>query len=169
MDTTCKPCTDFWRYVNGGWLDKNPIPADKSSYGPFTVLADANRERIRTILDAAAVDRSAKPGSDQRKMGDLYASCMDTAAIEARGLTPVQSDFDRISAVKSAGDLSTGLAAFQLVPKPTYATVNGAVVGPFRVFSERDAKNPSRVIARIVERERPGGSGSSVLSLPDRD
>jgi predicted metalloendopeptidase len=169
MDTTCKPCTDFWRYVNGGWLDKNPIPADKSSYGPFTVLADANRERIRTILDAAAVDRSAKPGSDQRKMGDLYASCMDTAAIEARGLTPVQSDFDRISAVKSAGDLSTVLAAFQLVPKPTYATVNCAVVGPFRVFSERDAKNPSRVIARIVERERPGGSGSSVLSLPDRD
>lgn len=65
MDTTCKPCTDFWRYVNGGWLDKNPIPADKSSYGTFTVLADANRERIRTILDAAAANGSATPGSDQ--------------------------------------------------------------------------------------------------------
>ena len=169
MDTTCKPCTDFWRYVNGGWLDKNPIPADKSSYGTFTVLTDANRERIRTILDAAAANGSATPGSDRRKMGDLYASCMDTAAIEARGLTPLQADFDRIAAVKSAGDLGAVLAAFQRVPKPIYAATNGAVAGPFRVLSGQDARNPSRVIASIVERESPGGSGSSIFSLPDRD
>src|SRR5690242_11722505 len=68
MDTTCKPCTDFWRYVNGGWLDKNPIPADKSNWGTFGVLTEANRERIRTILEAAAADESAKPGTNRRKM-----------------------------------------------------------------------------------------------------
>jgi Peptidase family M13 len=65
--------------------DKNPIPADKSSWGTFGVLADANRERIRTILEAAASDSNARPATDQRKMGDLYASCLDTAAIDARG------------------------------------------------------------------------------------
>src|SRR5579864_5064433 len=42
MDPTCQPCTDFWRYVNGGWLDKNPIPARSSSWGPMTVLTEAN-------------------------------------------------------------------------------------------------------------------------------
>src|SRR6185312_13070838 len=98
MDTTCKPCTDFWRFVNGAWLDKNPIPADKASWGTFGVLADANRERIRTILEAARDDRSEKSGTDRRKMGDFYASCMDTSAIEARGITPLQPDLDRISA-----------------------------------------------------------------------
>ena len=45
MDPTCKPCTDFWRYVNGGWLDKNPVPADKRNWGPIGVLTAANRER----------------------------------------------------------------------------------------------------------------------------
>ena len=89
MDPTCKPCTDFWRYVNGGWLDKNPIPADKASWGAGAVLADANRERVRTIVEAAAADTVAAQGSDRRKMGDLYASCMNTAAIDARGLAPL--------------------------------------------------------------------------------
>src|SRR5450631_679754 len=77
MDPTCEPCTDFWRYVNGGWIDKNPIPGHSSSWGTFTVLRDANRERSRTLLESAASDQSAQPGSNQRKMGDLYASCMD--------------------------------------------------------------------------------------------
>src|SRR5450755_3773684 len=75
MDPTCEPCTDFWRYVNGGWIDKNPIPAHTSSWGTFAVLRDANRERLRTILEAAASDQSAQAGSNQKKMGDLYASC----------------------------------------------------------------------------------------------
>src|SRR5215472_1570179 len=77
MDTTCKPCTDFWQYVNGGWHAKNPIPADKASWGPSANLADANRERIRTILEAAVADSNAAPGSDQRRIGDFYSACMD--------------------------------------------------------------------------------------------
>src|ERR1700746_258317 len=75
MDPTCKPCTDFWRYVNGGWLDKNPIPARASSWGTFSVLTEANQERTRTILEAAAADKSAAD-SNKRKRGDLYARCM---------------------------------------------------------------------------------------------
>src|SRR5580698_201288 len=68
MDPTCKPCTDFWRYVNGGWLDKNPIPSHLASWGTFGVLSDANQERTKTILDAAVSDQNAKP--NVRKMGD---------------------------------------------------------------------------------------------------
>jgi predicted metalloendopeptidase len=169
MDTTCKACTDFWRYVNGGWLSKNPIPSDKARYGTFDVLADANRERIRTILEAAAPEASGAPGSDQRRMGDLYASCMDTSAIEARGLAPLQPDFDRIAAIQSTSDLGAVLASFQRTPKPAFAAANGAVVGPFRLTSGQDPKNPTRVIARITERESAGGSGSAIFSLPDRE
>src|SRR5262252_930364 len=76
MDTSCQPCTDFWRYVNGGWLDRNPIPARASSWGPGSVLRDANRERMKTILDAAAnlptAQRNERQANDSRKMGDFY-------------------------------------------------------------------------------------------------
>ena len=147
MDTTCKPCTDFWRYVNGTWLDKNPIPADKSSWGTFGVLADANRERIRTILEAAASSTTAKPGTDLRRMGDLYASCLDTAAIDARGLAPLQPDFDRIAAIQSPAELNAVLAGFQRMGRP-FGAINGAVVGPFRLTSGQDPKDPNRIVAR---------------------
>jgi predicted metalloendopeptidase len=90
MDASCKSCSDFWRYVNGGWLDKNPIAANRRSWGPRNVLNVANRERVQLILEAAAADAGYKPGSDRRKIGDLYASCMDTAVIDARGLAPLQ-------------------------------------------------------------------------------
>lgn len=167
MDNTCKPCTDFWRYVNGGWIDKNPIPDHSASWGPFGVLNEANQERARVILDAAA-DRSTKQAANQRRMGDFYASCMDTAAIDARGIAPLQPDLDRIAAIQSIADLNDTLAAFQLVGRP-FGQGNGEVVGPFRFTSGQDPKNPSRVIARIVERDVAGVSGTSIFSLPDRD
>ena len=168
MDPTCKPCTDFWRYVNGGWLDKNPIPSHLASWGTFPVLSEANQERTRTILDAAVSDTSAKPGSNKRKMGDLYASCMNTAAIDQRGIAPLQPDFDRIAAISSTKDLTTALAVFQKSARP-FGAVNGVVVGPFRLTSSQDPKDPSRIIARIVERDGAGRTGSAIFSLPDRD
>ena len=168
MDLACKPCTDFWRYVNGGWLDKNPIPARSASWGTFSVLNDANQERERTILEAAAADTNAVRGSNQRKMGDLYASCMDTATIDARGISPLQPDFDRIAAIRSLQDLNTVLAGFQRTGRP-FGAANGGVVGAFRLTSGQDPKNPSRVVARIVERDGAGRAGTSIFSLPDRD
>jgi predicted metalloendopeptidase len=155
MDTACKPCTDFWRYVNGGWLDKNPVPGDKASWGTFGVLTDANRERIRTILEAAA-------RSSGNKMGDLYASCMDTAAIDARGISPLQPDFDRIAAVRSLKDLNAVLTDFERVPRPGFANANSAVAAPFHLSSIQDRKNPERVVASI-------SAGTVIFSMPDRD
>ena len=168
MDATCKPCTDFWRYVNGGWVDKNPIPADKRSWGSFEILRSANRERIRTLLDTAEGDRSAIAGSDRRKMGDLYTSCMDGAAIEAHGLRPVQSDFDRIAAIKTVDELGAVLSFLQRQGRPA-GNQNGAVAGGFRLGAMPDPKQPRRIVARISERDSPGRAGSAILSLPDRE
>ncbi len=168
MDTTCKPCSDFWRYVNGAWLDKNPIPADKSSWGPFPILTEANQERVRTILDTAADAPTPPPNADARRMGDFYSSCMNTAAIDRQGYAPLEPDFARIAAIRSRADLNAAFAYFQRVGRP-FGAVNGAVVGPFRITSGQDPKNPSRVIARVVERDGAGRTGSSIFSLPDRD
>jgi putative endopeptidase len=169
MDLTCKPCTDFWRYVNGGWLDKHPIPAHLSRWGTFPALVEANRERMQTILEAAAADRTSAPGSNTRKMGNLYASCMDTAAIDARGVEPLRPDFERIEKIRSTRDLPAALAAFQQVTTIGFSPTSATVVGPFRVMSRPDAKNSNRTIAQIAERDGAGGGPSGVLSLPDRD
>ena len=77
LDTTCKPCDDFWRYADGSWIDKNPIPGDQSRWGSFSMLAETNRERLKNILDEAAANRQAT--GDARKLGDYYASCIDRA------------------------------------------------------------------------------------------
>ena len=168
MDTTCQPCTDFWRYVNGGWLAKNPIPAKTSSWGTFSVLSEGNQERMRTVVEAAAGDTTSRAGSDERKMGDLYASCMDTATIDRRAIAPLQPDLDRIGAVKSVSDLGRVLTEFQRMGRP-YGATNGEVVGAFRLTSEQDRKDPARVVASIVERDGAGRAGTSILSMPDRD
>jgi putative endopeptidase len=167
MDPTCKPCDDFWRYVNGRWLDRNPIPADMATWGPFGVLRKANEERTRLLLEAAA-GGSAVARSNQRRMGDLYASCMDTATIDARGVSPLRPDFQRIDAIRTVKDLGAVLSSFQRVGRP-FGAVNGVVVGPFRLTSGQDPGNPARVVTRIVERDGPGSTGTSILSLPDRD
>jgi putative endopeptidase len=82
MDKTCKPCEDFYRFANGTFLDKNPIPARYSNWGSFGMLAEANRERLKTILETAVMSK-APAGSSERRVGDFYSSCLDTAAIDA--------------------------------------------------------------------------------------
>src|SRR5258708_14809415 len=149
MDTTCQPCTDFWRYANGGWHDKNPVPARSATWGALEVLQQSNLERMRVILEAAATDRTAAPGSNLRTMGDLYASCMDTTAIDTRGLAPLQSDFRRISSIRSHQELVAAFASFQRVGRP-FGANNGVVVGAFRLTSGLGSRNSSRGFARVV-------------------
>ena len=148
FDTTCKPCDDFWRYANGGWLDKNPIPADRSRWGTMDQLTDANQERLRTILDAASSNKSAT--GDQRRVGDFYASCMDTDSIEAAGAKPLEPLLDRIAAVRTRPDLVALLVSMEL----------DAPLAPTRVVNTSDPDNADQVIA---------GIGVGGLSLPDRD
>jgi putative endopeptidase len=166
MDPTCKPCTDFWRYVNGGWLDKNPIPADQPSWGTFEVLRDANRERIRSILESTLPEPGNDASGDKARMASLYSGCMNTAKREADGIAPLRPLLERVEQARSVGDIAALIADYERSPEPHHASISGSVAAPFLFTAGQDDKYPSRVVAQIVERD---GNVSSVLSLPDRD
>ena len=150
MDTSVSACTDFFRYANGGWLAKNPIPAAYPSWGRFNELADKNQEQLHEILEEASKNTRAAKGSNEQKIGDYYASCMDEAAIEAAGLTPLTPELKLIDAIKDQATLQAEVARLQ---------TQGIRV-MFRFGSAQDFKQSTQVIAQLFQ----GG-----LSLPDRD
>ncbi|MBI5282045.1 MAG: M13 family metallopeptidase [Candidatus Solibacter usitatus] len=150
LDTSCKPCDDFWRYANGGWLDRNSIPARYPSWGTMQVMRDGNRERLRAILEAASANKAAKPGSNEKRIGDLYAGCMDTARIDSLGAAPIQPLLDRVAAIASVRDLAAVLVEFH----------RSGAASPVGLMSMQDLKNSKEVIAAVMA----GG-----ISLPDRD
>ena len=97
MDRTADACTDFYQFACGAWMAKNPMPADRSSWGRFDELQERNNETLRKILDAAAAGRD--PAS--KKIGDYYASCMDETAINAKGAAPLDPLLKKIAALTS--------------------------------------------------------------------
>src|SRR6201988_5573311 len=99
IDTKTSACTDFYQYANGGWLSANPIPAAYPAWGVANVLDEKNRDMLRQILEDAAKNTSAAKGSNDQKVGDYYAACMDEAKIEADGLKSIQSELDMIAKV----------------------------------------------------------------------
>src|ERR1700733_1661590 len=104
MDTTVKPGDNFFMYANGKWIKNTKIPASETSWGTFNTLRDINEAHIHEILDyAAAHDDTAN--SINQKVGDLYKSGMDTAAIEKLGYDPVKPQLAKIAAVKDYKDL----------------------------------------------------------------
>ncbi len=108
IDKTADPCVDFYQYACGNWLKQNPIPPDKATWGRFDELEERNLHQLRQIAEdsAAHQDRSA---IDQ-KIGAFFASCMDEAGIEKRGLDPLRSGLDRIAKIKSKSELTAGIA-----------------------------------------------------------
>ena len=109
MDTSVKPGDDFFRYMNGKWMDETEIPADKSNYGSFHVLIDGATEDVRAIIDEAATGDFAK-GSDEQKVGDLYKSYLDMETRNALGITPLQPELARIDAIASYDELTVYFA-----------------------------------------------------------
>ena len=89
LDRTCKPCDDFYQFAVGGWLKNNPIPPEFPMWGSFVTLADKNEQALHGILETSAANTSAAPGSNERKIGDFYAGCMDTKEIDAQELKPI--------------------------------------------------------------------------------
>ena len=104
FDRGVRPQDDFFAYVNGGWLRAVQIPADRPGWGLRDVLIERSEATIHQILDEAVATGGPAPGSDTQKLGDLYASFMDSARIEAAGATPVQADLARIRAASGRGD-----------------------------------------------------------------
>jgi putative endopeptidase len=150
LDKTCKPCDDFFQFANGGWLKNNPIPAEYPDWGSFTTLAYENQKKLRTILDSAAADKSAVSGSNEQKIGDFYASCMDATAIDGQGDKPLAPQFAQIDQLKDRDSVS-----------PLIARLHAQGVDGFFAFaSTQDLKDSAKVIGEADQ----GG-----LGLPDRD
>src|ERR671917_949102 len=99
MNPEIRPQDDLFGHVNGRWLDEAEIPADKSSWGAFIALADAAEQHVREIITELADRAADELDEDERKIGDLYASFMDTETIEAKGLTPVKGLLERAHSI----------------------------------------------------------------------
>jgi putative endopeptidase len=150
LDRTCKPCDDFYQFAVGGWLKNNPIPAEYPEWGSFITLADKNEQALRGILESAASNASAAPGSNEQKIGDFFASCMNTREIDAQGLQPISAELSSIEAIRDTAGLIDVGARLQ-----TYGV--GVL---FNFGSDQDFRDSSKVIGEATQ----GG-----LSLPDRD
>src|SRR5215469_9296510 len=104
IDKTVDPCDNFYRYSCNGWFKKNPLPPDQTSYGRFTELFELNRLHLKQILEDAAVPKLTRTANEQ-KIGDEYASCMDTATVNKQGIAPLKPEFERIASLKSMAGL----------------------------------------------------------------
>ena len=109
LDRSCKPCEDFYQFAMGGWMKANPIPAEYPTWGTFTELRDKNLAGMRTILESAA-NSKAVAGSNEQKIGDFYASCMDAPAIDAAGSKPLTADLAAIDAIQDRKGLDSEIA-----------------------------------------------------------
>jgi putative endopeptidase len=104
-DTTLVPGNDFFHFANGGWFKKHPIPSSESSNGIFRTIGDTINAQIKTICEKSAENKDAAKGSNEQKIGDFYASGMDTLAIEKTGLKPLEATFSKIAAIKDVPSL----------------------------------------------------------------
>jgi putative endopeptidase len=105
MDTTADPANDFFRYVNGGWLEKTEIPADRGRWGSFDELRKQTSDNVLAILEKSIIEKNYNPGSDQEKAVVFYETAMDTAYLDKLGLEPIQEDLAEIDKISNVSEL----------------------------------------------------------------
>ena len=150
FDDKARPQDDFYRYVNGLWLDNTEIPADRSNFGSFHVLYDNSQKQMRNIIEAAAAEEDKAEGSNNQKIGDLFTSYMDEERAELLGLTPLKGELELINALENKEQLASHFAHFTMIGVET----------PIDIGVVQDRKNSTQYITAIDQ---------AGLGLPDRD
>lgn len=149
MDLSTAPGDDFHAFVNGSWIATAEIPADRASYGAFTVLHEKSQADVRKIIELSAISDTAV-GSDEQKVGDLYQSYIDMENRNALGSAPLSADFSAIDAISSRAELAVYFARMN----------RSGIDTPFSLGQTADFKNPTRYMMYTFQ----GG-----LGLPDRE
>jgi putative endopeptidase len=149
LDRSVSPCDDFYKFADAGWMKDNPIPPDRPRWSAFDKLRNNNDAALHAILEEAAKDKAAKPGSNWQKIGDFYASCTNESEVETAGLAPLEPELHRIAEIKDKATLQAEIARLQ----------RSGVNAVFEFGSEQDLKDSTEVIA---------GAGQGGLGLPDR-
>ena len=159
MDKSVAPGDDFYAYANGGWIKATPIPADKSEYGVATILVDQTRKQtVEIIQDPANSGPSATP--DGRKVGDFYASYMDEAGIESKGVTPLKPRLDAIAAIADKRALARAIGETLRADVDPLNATNFQTEHLLGVFVAQGLNDPAHNVPYLLQ----GG-----LGMPDRD
>ncbi len=145
LDPAIRPQDDLFRHVNQKWIDRTEIPSDKARYGSFYLLAEEAEKAVREIIEEA---QTAEPGSEARKIGDLYSSFMDEARIEKVGLSALSADLAAVEAIDSIPALVSELGRFERL----------GTSGFLEAFVDNDPGDPERYVVFLEQ----GGIG-----LPD--
>src|SRR5262245_30924075 len=148
MDRTADPCVDFYQFACGGWLQSNQIPADRARWARFSEIDEKNKTAIKELLEEDAKGAASDPAA--KKLGDYYASCMDTQGIEKAGLASIKPLLDKAQGVK---DAKTWFAAMTALQKAGVEVVWDVSAGP-------DQKDSTVNVTQL---------DSGGLGLPDRD
>lgn len=151
MDFTTKPGDDFMKYAGGIWLQNNPVPGKETRWGSFNILRDFNVKAVRDILVESAADANAPAGSIKKRVGDFYASGMDSLAVEKAGFAPAKADYTRAGSVKNTSEILDEIA---------FQRSNGIGNPLFGFFVTQDRKQPQTMVVQLNQ----GGT-----SMPDRD
>lgn len=147
-DLQVRPQDDLFRHANGQWLTRTEIPADRRSYGTFSLLAERAEADVKALLEEAVANPSESPES--RMIGDFYASLLDVETLDRAGLAPLQGELDRIAQIRSLPAVA-GFMGHML---------GSGVAGPVVAYVSADAKNPTMNAVTWTQ---------SGLGLPDRD
>ncbi|MCW8863988.1 MAG: peptidase M13 [Colwellia sp.] len=150
MDKSVRPQDNFYRYINGGWMNSHEIPGDKTAIGSFYDLRDKADDDVKAIIEELAATENLKTGTDEQKVADIFRSYMDSETRNAAGVAPIQSILTAIENIKSKDDLANFFG--------TYSTAG--INNPLALYISIDAKDSENYAIHIWQ---------NGLNLPDRD